>query len=308
MYISSGLVSLSRQPPDMSKRTIFTTITPLPAGITRESVIETLHSHVEMIDLNPLVIERHPVKAPSKCTPEEFHAIWYEMTDKVQYLPGGLYSGKVKYNGCFHDLSNGLQTHVYAPLGLDIKGKWSVGGSLPHEPKEPVEMGLGVPKDGLYLREDIDMRCKIGTTTFVKKTLKKAHATLVDRLMEKAHLVEREQHNNRLSEQGSILSYYSSTGPSSPGFPPSAPSPGPERYSRQDVNSFPSAWSSYQSLDHPQPSPPYTHSDFQKVNPYHPDPRYSYQTYKPAELPPQPAPAIHSDIQELDSISSQRYR
>jgi hypothetical protein len=37
----------------MSKRTVFTTITPLPAGITRETVLETLHDHIEMIDLNP---------------------------------------------------------------------------------------------------------------------------------------------------------------------------------------------------------------------------------------------------------------
>ncbi len=34
----------------MSKRTVFTTITPLPAGITRETVIETLHNHFEMIE------------------------------------------------------------------------------------------------------------------------------------------------------------------------------------------------------------------------------------------------------------------
>lgn len=35
---------------DMSKRTVFTTITPLPQGITRETVIETLHNHFEMIE------------------------------------------------------------------------------------------------------------------------------------------------------------------------------------------------------------------------------------------------------------------
>ena len=38
----------------MLKRSVFTTITPLPAGITRQIVIETLHNHMEMIDLNPL--------------------------------------------------------------------------------------------------------------------------------------------------------------------------------------------------------------------------------------------------------------
>lgn len=215
----------------MSKRTVFTTITALPAGITRETVIETLHSHVEMIDLNPLVEERHPIKAPAKASPEEFHCIWYSLTDKVSYLPGGLISGKVTYQACFHDLVNGLQTHCYAPMGLDIKGKWSLGGTLPHEPKEAVEIGLGAPKNGLWLREDVDMRCNMLMTSFVKKTLKKAHLTLVERLVEKSHLLEAESHNSRIWETTSNYSYHS--GRSGP--PPNINSPDPSLFSRQSI-------------------------------------------------------------------------
>lgn len=183
----------------MSKRTVFTTLTPLPDGITRETVIDTLHSHTEMIDLNPLVIDRHPVRAPKVATPEEFHCIWYQITDRVQYVPGGLVKGKVSYHACFHDLPIGLQTHCYAPMGLDIKAKWSLGGTLPHEPAQPVELGLGAPKRGLWLKEEVDMRCNVFMVSFVKKTLKKAHATLVERLLEKANLVEAQLHNNRVS-------------------------------------------------------------------------------------------------------------
>lgn len=220
----------------MSKRTVFTTLTALPAGITRETVIETLHSHVEMIDLNPLVEERHPIKAPAKATPEEFHCIWYSLTDKVSYLPGGLISGKVTYQACFHDLVNGLQTHCYAPMGLDIKGKWTLGGTLPHEPKEAVEIGLGAPKNGLWLREDVDMRCNMLMTTFVKKTLKKAHLVLVERLVEKSHLLEAESHNSRIWETTSNYSYHS--GRSGP--PPSINSPDPSLFSRQSIIMQPS--------------------------------------------------------------------
>lgn len=119
----------------MSKRSVFTTVTgmfpvalmrrmssdrgllvALDAGITRETVLQTLHDHIEMIDLNPLVIERHPIKPPSTASPEEFHCQWYQLTDQVQYLPGGLVQGKVSYNVCFHDLSRGLQTHCLAPV------------------------------------------------------------------------------------------------------------------------------------------------------------------------------------------------
>jgi len=192
----------------MSKRTLFTTVTALPAGISRETVLETLHNHLEMIDVNPLVTERHPINPPPEASPEEFHAQWYSVTDKVNYLPGGLYSGAVTFNGCFHDLPDGLQTHIYAPMGLNMKGRWTLGGTLPGEPRQPVELGLGVPKTGLWLREDVDMKCNFVMTKFVKGTTKKAHTTLVQRLVEKAHLVEAQVHNSALEEQQSIHESY----------------------------------------------------------------------------------------------------
>ena len=185
----------------MSRKSRFTTVTPLPAGITRETVLETLHNHVEMIDLNPLVTERHPIKPPSEATAEEYHCQWYSVTDKVNYLPGGLYSGSVTFNACFHDLPDGLQSHIYAPMGLDMKGRWTLGGSLPGEPRQAVEIGLGLPMIGLWLREDVEMKVNVVMRGFVKKTTKKAHGTLVQRLVEKAHLIEAEVHNNALAEQ-----------------------------------------------------------------------------------------------------------
>ncbi|KAL8937437.1 MAG: hypothetical protein Q9216_004425 [Gyalolechia sp. 2 TL-2023] len=245
-----------------------------------------------------LVIERHPIKAPRKANPEEYHSIWYHVVDKINYFPG--YHGRTEFDVCFHDLKVGLQTHVYAPLGLDIKDKWTLGGTLPHEPKEPVEMGLGVPKDGLWLREDVDMRCNVIATGFVKKTLKKAHATLVARLVEKAHIREAEMHNSRMEEHNSLHSYYS--GPKSPGMNSPLPSP--------DIT-----WQSHQVMNqHPTPSParqpmgnggssgkvPYQYSPpFDSAQQPYPDSRYSQpppdprlsqppvytsrQSYRPAE-------------------------
>jgi hypothetical protein len=57
----------------MSKTSVFTTITPLPAGITRQSVLDTYWTHVEMIDLNPLVIEKSKCKAPNYAPAEEYY-------------------------------------------------------------------------------------------------------------------------------------------------------------------------------------------------------------------------------------------
>ena len=196
----------------MAKRTVFTTITALPPGITRESVREALYDHGGMIDLNPLVVEHHSIKPPATTAAEEYHCEWYQLTDKIQYLPNGLYSGRVSYRACFHDMSNGLQTHVYAPLGLDIKGKWTFGGSLPGEPKEVAELGLGVPEEGLWLREDVDMTCNILMTGFVKKNLKNAHGVLIQRLVHKAHRLEAKALNKQLKEQ-SIASSVATTSP-----------------------------------------------------------------------------------------------
>lgn len=169
-------------------RTTFTTITPLPASITRSAVVEFLHDHVEMIDLNPLIVERHTMAAPAHAPAEERGCVWYSLTDKIAYLPGGLVSGQVSYTCAFHDLPDGLQTHCYAPLGLELRDRWSVAGSLPGEPVQPVELGLGAPATGLYLREDVDMTCNFLMASFVKKTLKKSHGSLVRRMAEKTQL------------------------------------------------------------------------------------------------------------------------
>jgi hypothetical protein len=173
------------------KRSIYTVVTPLPPTVSRETAVEMLHSHSEMIELNPLVISHTQCKPPANALPDEFHCTWYELTDRVTYLPG--IKGQVSYKACFHDLPRGLQTHVYAPAGLEIKEKWSIGGNEPGEEREVIELGLGhlgVPREGLYLREDIDMNCSIFLTGFVKKTLNKAHGVLVDRLVVKADLAD----------------------------------------------------------------------------------------------------------------------
>ncbi|ORY62886.1 uncharacterized protein BCR38DRAFT_301850, partial [Pseudomassariella vexata] len=172
----------------MSKKSTFTTITPLPPGITREVVVQFLHNHQEMIDLNPLVIERHPIKPPPHATAEEYHCTWWSLTDKVSYLPGGMATGDITYTCAFHDLPTGLQTHCYAPMGTDIRDRWRVEGTLPGEPIQPIELGIGAPMHGLYIREDVELRCNFIMSSFVKKTLKKAHGALVDRLSMRAQI------------------------------------------------------------------------------------------------------------------------
>ncbi|KAL8826586.1 MAG: hypothetical protein Q9191_003712 [Dirinaria sp. TL-2023a] len=219
-----------------------------------------------------LVIDRHPVKPPATASPEEYHCQWYQLTDRVQYLPSGLAQGKVTYNVCFHDLVMGLQTHCFAPAGLDIKGKWTVGGSLPGEPKEPSELGLGLPKHGLWLREDVDMRCNVLMTSFVKKTLKKAHSTLVARLVQKAHLMEAESLNDSLSQLGDRRNSYATY--NTPGAPPAQQT---QPYS--DVSSLRSSDLSQSPQCQQDGFTPMT-SPFQSVDPAYRDAQDSYLAHR----------------------------
>ena len=110
-------------------------------------------------------------------------------------------------------------------------------------------MGIGVPRDGLYLREDVDLRCNIIMIGFVKRTLKRAHSTLVDRLVERSHIKERVKVNDRLgysqsvhsgsrnpSYAPSMHSVYSAATTSHSGAGPPLPPP-PGGYSRDSLQS-----------------------------------------------------------------------
>lgn len=61
---------------------------------------------------------------------------------------------------------------------------------------------MGVPLTGLYLREDVDMRCNFMLTGFVRANLKKSHAALVEKMVEKAKVTEGESRNGRRLDVG----------------------------------------------------------------------------------------------------------
>jgi hypothetical protein len=176
----------------MRKKTTYTNITPIPSFIPRQLAIDILHSHVEVIELNPLVTGVEPVKAPRDAPSDEFYATWYEIAQRIQYIPGigKLGSGAIKFKGCFHDMPWGLQTHIYAPAGVDMRNKWQICGNQPGEPVETRELGLGAPPEGLYLREDIEIKCNMTMAGFVKKENKAASKVFVERLIKKAELLD----------------------------------------------------------------------------------------------------------------------
>ncbi|KAF2111895.1 hypothetical protein BDV96DRAFT_614675 [Lophiotrema nucula] len=176
----------------MRKKAVYTNITPIPSYIPRQLAIDILHSHGEIIELNPLVLGFEGIKAPRDAPSDEFYATWYEIEQRIQYVPGvgKLGSGKIKFKGCFHDMPWGLQTHIYAPAGVDLRNKWQIRGNQPGEPPETRELGIGAPPEGLYLREDIEIKCNVTMVSFVKKETKAASKILVERLIKKAELLD----------------------------------------------------------------------------------------------------------------------
>ncbi|KUI56939.1 hypothetical protein VP1G_04256 [Cytospora mali] len=180
----------------LRKKEVFTIITPIPGFIPRQLAIDILHSHSEVITLNPLVLDHKPIKAPRTAASDEYYSTWYEIVERIQYIPGlGRFgSGKISFNGCFHDMPWGLQTHIYAPMGVNLRNRYRIAGNQPGvEPPEQPEIGLaalGAPSDGLYLRDDVEIKCNVAVISFVKSQLKAASKEMVSRIIKKAELLD----------------------------------------------------------------------------------------------------------------------
>ncbi|KAH7189631.1 uncharacterized protein B0J16DRAFT_118204 [Fusarium flagelliforme] len=180
----------------LKKKETLTIITPIPGFIPRQLAIDLLHSHSEIITLNPLVLSHKPIPAPRNAAADEYYSTWYEITERIQYLPGlgKMGSGKLTFNGCFHDMPWGMQSHIYIPLGIDMRNKYRIMGNQPGiEPPEQPELGLeqlGAPKEGLYLRTDVDLKANITLMGFVKAESRKASVDMVNRMVKKAELLD----------------------------------------------------------------------------------------------------------------------
>ncbi|KAK2675369.1 hypothetical protein RAB80_007554 [Fusarium oxysporum f. sp. vasinfectum] len=180
----------------LKKKETLTIITPIPGFIPRQLAIDLLHSHGEIITVNPLVLSHKPIPAPRHAAADEYYSTWYEITERIQYIPGlgKIGSGKLTFNGCFHDMPWGMQSHIYIPLGIDMRNKYRIMGNQPGiEPPEQPELGLeqlGAPKEGLYLRTDVELKCNITLMGFVKAESRKASVDMVNRMVKKAELLD----------------------------------------------------------------------------------------------------------------------
>ncbi|KAJ5745717.1 hypothetical protein N7520_010899 [Penicillium odoratum] len=81
-------------------------------------------------------------------------------------------------------------------MGIDLLSKFRIAGTHPNEEYEAHEQAdleqrvPGAPEKGLYLLEEVEIKCNITLMSFVKGQLKAASKVLVDRLMKKAELLD----------------------------------------------------------------------------------------------------------------------
>jgi len=303
----------------LRKKEVFTVITPIPGFIPRQLAIDILHSHSEVITLNPLVLGHKPIPAPRDAQADEFYSTWYEISERIQYIPGlgKMGSGTIKFNGCFHDMPWGLQTHIYAPMNVDLRNKYRIAGNQPGvEPPEQPEIGLkalGVPADGLYLREDIEIKCNVTVVSFVKAQMQKAGKEVVSRMMKKAELLDAGV-LHAMIEDGKLKTI----NPADRSNTIKSPLPSPTRLSQPPGTPQMQSPASQQAVPYRVARP----QSYQAPLSAHPDQQatqygYGYQTGPPAnsftaELPgdsyhPQTSPGLQSQHSSRDSAMSGQY-
>lgn len=110
---------------------------------------------------------------------------------------------EVSYKAGFYNTPTGIQTHVFAPAGVDLRGKWSIGGNAPGEPREPAELGVDKPVSGLYIKEEVELRCNMLMSGFVKRNLKSSHHEVHTKILEKA---KRSEHRKTPIADAELLS------------------------------------------------------------------------------------------------------
>lgn len=119
-----------------------------------------------MIQLNPLVISHERVDDTTR----------YKITDKMNFLPFGLWPGKVSYHAHFEDFEAGVRTRTEAAMGFTSESTWEVQ-------ERAAESG----KQELWLVETAKVTCSRLLRMFVEKTMKESHEQLCTRLVERLH-------------------------------------------------------------------------------------------------------------------------
>jgi hypothetical protein len=97
-----------------------TTSTPIPPNISIQDVLNLLHDHIAMMDLNPLVVSHNHIPSP------DIVPAWdstFLVTDQISCY---FCKTDTKYQASFRNTADGLETEFKAALGVTGKAVWKV--------------------------------------------------------------------------------------------------------------------------------------------------------------------------------------
>jgi hypothetical protein len=146
-----------------------TITTPIPTDVKPADIIKGLHNHDLMISVSPFVV-RHNLASTSPSGKQT-----YDIVDKIDILPFGLWKREVSFTATFEDNANGTTSSVKAPSGLVITGDYAVKPAAGHVSAE----------DGaMVLVEEVQTSASVLLKHFVQSTLvsshEKNHQKLID--------------------------------------------------------------------------------------------------------------------------------
>ncbi|KAI9801208.1 MAG: hypothetical protein M1825_003482 [Sarcosagium campestre] len=163
--------------PSRSSSTIshLTVTTPIPSAISIEDVLSVLHSPPRLIPLSPLVtsyklIERAPSTASTQQAGLDSDGVsTYSVTERIDYLPFGLWPGHVTFTARFVNLEDGLRSYAAVPGSFEGEFRWWIGEQ---------------DAAGIVLKEDVRLECSIFTLPLVRYFARKAQTSIQRRLVE----------------------------------------------------------------------------------------------------------------------------
>ncbi|KAK3675966.1 hypothetical protein LTR78_004158 [Recurvomyces mirabilis] len=178
-------------------RTTFTNnvADPIPQDVYPDTVTKLLHNHEFLITMSPIVT-RHEERDRD----EETGKISYEVYEKLDLLPFGLWKYEIRFTCAFQNRPDGVVSYIQAPMGFNSRAEYTIRTAR-HDDGEAIlnayeNVGFGGTTGGtaMVLDEVIESTCSVLFKPFVEMTMvpvrRKMHAQIIAKAREMDRGVE----------------------------------------------------------------------------------------------------------------------
>lgn len=167
-------------------RTTFhnTVTTAVPNDVDVKSLVALLHDHSYLITMQPIVT-RHEIKERDPATGRIVYDVW----EKVDLLPFGLWKQELQFTAAFTDKKDGVISYIEAPMGFVSTAEYTA---------KPGEQWDG-EGGGWVMEEAIESSCNFVFKWFIQGTMVPVRQKMHQQIMSKCK--EREQRRSQASSQ-----------------------------------------------------------------------------------------------------------